>query len=152
MALLFGQFHFPELPMRKELSTILIRGVVPGLLAPLLAFPPGLFSQATIEDHIVSPQALQQQVANSSATRAQNIATVTEFLSTPMAERAMRDAHISAVQVRTAIPVLSDEELKNLAARSADAQQKFAAGFISSTVLLLIILGIVIIIVVAAVH
>jgi hypothetical protein len=143
-------------------SSIVIRGLVPGLLISLLACPAGAFGQtaavqtpgasAPADDHIVSSQALDQNVILSAAERQQNIATVAAFLATPVAERTMQDAHIDAVQVRTAIPTLSDKELKDLAARSADAQQKFAAGGLSGTLLTLIVLGIIVIIVVAIVH
>jgi hypothetical protein len=42
------------------LSTILIRGIVPGALVPILACPPILFSQPAPldDDHIVNSQAL----------------------------------------------------------------------------------------------
>lgn len=134
------------------LSSIATRGLVPAVLIPLLACPMGIYAQAQADDHIVSTGALQHQVELSSAQRSRDIATVSEFLSTPIAERAMRDSHFDPVQVRTAIPTLSDSELKDLATRSANAQQKFAAGGLSSLALTLIILGVVIIIVVAIVH
>jgi hypothetical protein len=129
-----------------------IRGVLFGTLILVLAWPCDIFSQALAEDHLVSPEALQQQIVNSSATRQQNISAVKGFLSSPTAERAMRDAKIDPVQVRTAIPTLSDEELANLAARSTDAQQRFSAGLISTTMLLLIIVIVAVIIIVAAVR
>lgn len=134
------------------LSMLLSRGVLIPLLLLFLAFPPDLFSQATAEDHIVSSQAMQQQVETKSATRQKEIDTVTGFLASPQAERAMRDAHINPAQVRTAIPALSDQELASLSARAADTQQKFAAGMISNDMLLLVILLIAVIIIVAAVH
>ena len=139
--------------MKKSfLSPLLLRGIVPAALAFLVACPPASFAQATSQDHLVSPQALQQQVQSASQTREQNIRTVTEFLSTPIAERAMRDSHYDPVQVRTAIPTLSDQELSNLASRATDAQQKFAAGYIGQGLLTLIIVCVVIIIIVAIVH
>jgi len=121
-------------------------------LVALLVHPAGVSSQATAQEHIVSPQVMQQQMQLSSAARQKNIATVTEFLSSDMADHAIRSAHMDPMQVRSAIPTLSDQELANLAARSADAQQKFAAGGISSTMLLLIIVVVAIIIIVAAIH
>jgi hypothetical protein len=133
-------------------SLLPLRGVLFGALILVLAWPSDIFSQAVAEDHLVSPQALQQQVVNSSATRQQNISTVKGFLSSPTAERAMRDAKIDPIQVRTAIPTLSDDELANLAARSTDAQQKFSAGFISARMLMLLIVIVAVIIIVAAVH
>ncbi len=111
------------------LSMLPSREVLVAALFLVLAFPPDLFSQATAEDHIVNPQAMQQQLESSSANRQKDIATVTGFLASPQAERAMRDAHINPAQVRTAIPTLSDQELASLSARASDAQQKFAAGW-----------------------
>ena len=52
------------------LSLIFVRGVVPAVLVPLLAFPSGLFAQATADDHLVTSEALQHQVQLSSAERA----------------------------------------------------------------------------------
>ncbi len=133
-------------------SRTLIQGVLPGALALVLAFPPDIFAQATEPDHVVSSQALQRQLETSSTTRQQEIATLSRFLSTPTAERAMRDAHVNPVQVQTAIPTLSDQELASLSARAADAQQKFSAGLMNNDMLLIVILLVAIIIIVVAVH
>jgi hypothetical protein len=137
---------------RSILRSILLRGVVPAALTLLLAFPGDIFAQAAQPDHLVSPQLLQQQVENASQARQQDIRTVTNLLSTPVAERAMRDAHFDPVQVRTAIPTLSDQELANLATRAADAQQRIAAGGLGFGLSTLIVVAIIIIIVVAIVR
>jgi hypothetical protein len=134
------------------LPPVLLRGIIPAALTFLLLNPTASMAQSATPDHLVSPQVLQQQVQSASETRQQNIRTVTDFLSTPTAEHAMRDAHYDPVQVRTAIPTLSDQELANLASRSADAQQKFSAGYIGQGLLTLIIICVVIIIIVAIVH
>ncbi len=138
------------------LSRTLIQGVLPGALVLVLAFPPDIFSQAPLQasdqDHIVSPQALQQQLETSSSTRQQEIATLSRFLSSPTAERAMQDAHINPVQVQTAIPTLTDQELATLSTRAADAQQKFSAGMMNNDMLLIVILLVAVIIIVVAVH
>jgi hypothetical protein len=117
-------------------------------LFAVLVFAPA----ARAQDHLVTSDALQQQVESKAATRRQNIDTVTSFLSTPIAERAMKSNHYDPVKVRSAIPTLSDEELSDLASRASDAQQKFAAGFLGVGLLTLLILIIVVIIVVAVVH
>lgn len=141
------------MPMKRSiLRSIMLRGIVPAALTVLLAFPGDIFAEATQPDHLVSPQVLQQQVENASQARQQNIRTISNLLSTPVAERAMRDAHFDAVQVRTAIPTLSDQELANLATRAADAQQKIAAGGLGIGLTTLIIIALVIIIVVAIVR
>ena len=119
----------------------------------LLAFTPTARAQnSPVADHLVTSQALQQQVQSASAARQQNIDTLTKFLSTPQAETAMKDHHINPVQVRTAIPTLSNQELASLAARASHAQQQFAAGFLGIGMLLVIIIAIVVVIILIAVH
>jgi hypothetical protein len=73
-------------------------------------------------------------------------------MGSPTAERALRDAHMDPVQVKTAIPLLSDQELANLSARSLDAQQKFAAGHLGPGLLTVIVIAIAVIIIVAIIH
>ncbi len=135
---------------RSTLPPILLRGIFPAALAVFSACP--LFAQPAPQEHLVSPQVLQQQAQSVSETRAQNIRTVTDFLSTPVAERALRDAHFDPVQVQTAVPTLSDQELSNLAARATGAQQQFSAGYLSQSMLTLIIVLIAVIIIVAIIH
>ena len=137
--------------MRKQLLRVLIQGALPGVMVCALAFPPDIFAQSTQQDHIVSSQALQQRLETSATTRQRNIETLNTVLSSPTAQRAFQEAHVTSSQVKTAIPTLSDEELSNLATRAADAQSKFAAGALSNHELLLIILVIVIVIVLVAV-
>jgi hypothetical protein len=131
---------------------VLARGFLAVALLSVLALVAGSIFTARADDHVVSSQALQQQMQNSTATRRQNIDTVTRFLSTPIAERTMQAEHYDAVQVKNAIPALSDAELANLAARARNAQQQFSAGVLGIGMLTLIILLVVVIIVVAAVH
>jgi hypothetical protein len=134
------------------LSSLILRGAIPAALALSLCCPPDLLAQSAPQEHLVTPQLLQEQVESAAQTRWQNIRTVTGFLNTPTADRAMRDAHVDPVQVRTAIPTLSDQELESLASRAADAQQKFAAGSLSQGMLTLIIVLIAVIIIVAIIH
>ncbi|MGD0942011.1 MAG: hypothetical protein ABR905_20140 [Terracidiphilus sp.] len=138
--------------MKLSPSTLLLRGVLPVAVIMLLAFPSNLKAETDSQEHLVSSQALEQQVEQSSAIRQQNIKAVTDFLSTPTAEKVMQDSRVDPIQIRTAIPTLSDQELANLSARATDAQQKMAAGGLGIGLLTLIILAIVVIIVVAIVH
>lgn len=134
------------------LSSILLRGLIPAALAVLLAFPPqNMFAQAP-QDHLVTSQSLEQQVQSTSHTRQQNIETINNMLSTPIAERAMRDAHYDPIQVRTAVPTLSDQELANLATRAADVQQKISGGVLGFGVITLLVIAVIILIVVAIVR
>jgi len=135
-----------------QISRLLLQGVVPAVLIVLVSYPAGLPAQSTSADHIVSSTTLQQQVESSSAARQKNVETLNRFMSTPAAEKAMRDAKIDPVQVQKAIPTLSDSELANLSSRATDAQQKFSAGALTNNMLTLIIVLIAIIIIVAIVH
>lgn len=135
----------------------MLRVVLP--VAALLAFamPNGAAAQAAnaspdSQDHIVSSQALQQQVQSSSAQRQQNIDTLQQMLKLPEAQKAMHDAKVTPEQVKQAIPTLSDQELSDLAARTRNAQQQFSAGYIGEGLFLVIILLVILIIVVIVVH
>jgi hypothetical protein len=137
---------------RTILQSFTLRAVVPSALMMLMCVPADAFAAAPVQDHVVSSQAMQKQMADSAAARQKNIETVTNFLSNPVADRAMRDAHYNPQQVKNAIPSLSDQELASLAARSSDAQQKFAAGALTKPELALIVIALVVLIVVIIVH
>ncbi len=64
----------------------------------------------------------------------------------------MKDSKIDPVQVKTAIPTLSDAELADLSARADRAQHDFAAGLLGTTALLLIIIIILVVILVSVYH
>lgn len=132
--------------------TLCLRGIALAVLFSLLAFAPGFSAAARAQDHLVSPQALQRQMQSATATRQQNIQSLTKFLSTPMAARAMKTAQVNPAQVRSAIPTLSSHELASLASRARNAQQQFAAGALGTGMLLVIIIAIVVVIIVVAVH
>jgi len=135
-----------------RLSTLALHAVVPAVLVVLMSYPSDLIAQTAAEEHIVSSQSMQQQLQTSSAKRQKDIETLTNFMSTPQAQKAMRDAKIDPVQVQKAIPTLSDHELANLSSRATDAQQKFAAGVLGTSTLTLIIVLIAIIVIVAIIH
>jgi len=137
---------------RSILQSLTLRALVPSALMLLMSVPADVFAATPAQDHLVSPQAMQKQMADSATARQKNIDTVNSFLSSPVADRAMRDAHYSPEQVKNAIPSLSDQELASLAARSTDAQQKFAAGALTRPELALIVIALVVLIVVIIVH
>ena len=137
---------------RTILQSLTSRAIVPSALMLLMSVPADAFAAAPLQDHLVSPQAMQRQMADAAAARQKNIEAVTNFLSSPVADRAMRDAHYNPQQVKNAVPSLSDQELASLAARSQDAQQKFAAGALTKPELALIVIAFVVLIVVILVH
>ena len=125
-------------------------------LCSALSLPALSSAQATTnttdQDHAVSSQALQQQVENSSAARQKNIEILNDLVATPTAQKAMHDARIDPLQVKDAIPSLSDHDLANLAARATSAQQQFAAGHIGPGLFTVLVLVVILIIVVIVVH
>jgi hypothetical protein len=108
------------------------------VLVTLFLIPSDLVAQK----HVVSPADLQKEVTAASQARQQNLKTVQGFLSTPLAEKAMRQAQIDPRQVQTAVPTLSDDDLAQLAARANKAQTDFAAGDLSQKELIWIILAV----------
>ena len=112
-------------------------------LAAMFAIPSCLMAEST---HVVSPSDLQQSAVAASQLRQQNVEKVRAFLSTPIAEQAMKSAHVDATQVKNAVPNLSDQELAQLAARADHAQSQFAAGMLTNLDIALVILGVVVII------
>lgn len=139
--------------MKKRLLTLLTQGALPGVLVCALAFPADIFAQTAPQDHIVSSQAMQQQLEATAAARQRNIETLNNLLASPTAQRAMQETHITPAQVKTAIPTLSDAELANLATRAADAQMKFTAGnFSDHDLLIIIVVVLIVIVIIAAAH
>lgn len=136
----------------SSLKLTFLRGMVPAALLLALALPARIGAQAADQDHLVTTQALQQQVESSSAVRQKNIDTLESIVATPQAQQAMRNAKIDPAQVKNAIPSLSDEELARLSARASHAQQDFAAGHIGPGLFTVIVLAVILIIVIIVVH
>jgi pyruvate/2-oxoglutarate dehydrogenase complex dihydrolipoamide acyltransferase (E2) component len=128
------------------------RAFAAAALFACLAAPALSAQQASASAHLVSPDQLRQQVQSASSTRQANMDNLARFLSTPAAEKAMRDAKIDPIQVRNAIPTLNDQELANLSQRAAGAQKAFAAGTLSNNDLLIIILILVVVILIAVIR
>jgi hypothetical protein len=134
--------------MKQRLLSLAMQSAIPGVLVCALAFPADIFAQPAQQEHIVTSQALQQQLEASAALRQRNIEALNSFLASPVAQRAIQDAHINPVQVKTAIPMLSDEELSSLASRAADVQMKFSAGTMSNRDLIILAVAILVLILV----
>jgi hypothetical protein len=107
-------------------------------LAIVFAIP----QDALAQSHVVSPAELQSAVAAATQGRQNNIETIRQFISSSIAEKALKSAHIDAKQVKDSISRLNDEELAQLAERSNKAQTDFAAGSLSSRNLIIILVAI----------
>ncbi len=118
------------------------RTVCASLLVLFFLLPLSLMA----DPHVVKPSDLQKEITSSAQIRQQRIESLQRLLSSPEAEKTMRESHINPKQVRNAVPQLNDQELAQLAARADKAQADFAAGHIGTRDLVLIVLGVVVII------
>ena len=120
--------------------------LVSGFLVISFALPPGLRAQ-----HVVAPTDIHKELVNVTETRTQNREKVNELFSSKAAQKALKGAGMDPGQVKTAVAMLSDAELAQLAARSDKLREDFAAGKISNRDLLIIIvvIAVVILIIVA---
>ena len=107
------------------------------VLITIFAVQPGLLAQT----HVVSTADLQNEAVAATSARNQNMQTVTKFLSSPIAQKALQSARMDLTKVNSAISSLSDQELARLAARAEKAQIDFAAGRLTDRDLLLLVLG-----------
>jgi len=112
--------------LQSSTSRILIASLICALTfvlqTPLLA----------ARDHIVPTAELQQATASAARSRQQNIDKVEKFFSSERAEKALKSAHLDAVQVKKAVPTLTNQELARLASRADKAQKDFAAGALTN--------------------
>lgn len=140
--------------MSRRLGKLLTRIAAPAALMAALAVPMSSHAQATTtnNDHLVTPQAMQQQVQDSSAARQKNINVLNKLIESPTAQKAMHDAKVDPMQVKSAIPSLSDHDLANLSARATKAQNDFSAGYIGPGLFTVIVLAIILIIIVIVIH
>ncbi|HET8668391.1 MAG TPA: hypothetical protein VFM10_10455 [Terriglobales bacterium] len=84
------------------------------------------------QNHVVSPNELQQQAMAAAQERQSKIDRVQRFFASETAQKALKSANIDYGKVQKAVPQLSDDELANIAAKADKAQQDFAAGALSN--------------------
>jgi len=95
------------------------------------------------QSHVVSLAELQGAAVAATQARERNIETLRAFVSSPVAEKALKSAHVDSQHVNNAVSRLNDQELAQLAARASKAQADFAAGSLSDRDLIIIILAVV---------
>ena len=100
------------------------------------------------QQHVVTSEELNQQVARPAAARQANEEAVRHLLSSDAGQNALKSANVDYQRVDKAIGQLSDEEVAKLADRSRQAESDFAAGAISAKTLAYIILAVVVIVVI----
>jgi hypothetical protein len=114
-----------------------------GVLSAVLLIVVIAFPAVAAETHVVSSADLQKEITAASQARQHNLETVQQFVSSEIAQKALKSAKVDPQQVKTAISTLSAEELAQLAAKAEKAQADFAAGTISDRDLIIIILAVV---------
>ena len=120
----------------------LLRQFVRVATACILAIVFAIPQDALAQSHVVSLAELQSATVASTEVRQRNIEAIRQFVSSPMAEKALKTAHLDAKQVKDAVSRLNDQELAQLAARSTKAQADFAAGTLSDRDLIIILVAI----------
>jgi predicted ArsR family transcriptional regulator len=98
----------------------------------LVALFTGLPQHLVAQEHVVSPDAIQQQLVQSAAQRSQNVDALHQFFGSASAQKTLKTAGISSVEVKNAVAQLSDQELAQLAGKAGRAQQDFAAGALTN--------------------
>src|SRR5438552_13178660 len=68
-----------------------VRALVACFLVTIVEVPPSLVAQS----HVVSPADLQKEMVTSTQARQHSLETVTQFLSSPRAENALKSAHMT---------------------------------------------------------
>ena len=128
-----------------------VRAMAASALIPLLAASPNAFAQAP--EHVVSPSDLHKATVDSSQARQKNLDTLNKFFSSVEAQKALKDAHMNAEEVKSATAGLSDDDLAQLSARATKAQNDFKAGTMSDRDLLIVLVLIAaLILIIVAVH
>jgi hypothetical protein len=103
------------------------------------------------EDHLVSPQAAQQQLLDAAGTRERNLSTVEAFVASPETSAALATVGLDAARVRGALSTMTDAELQEVAARAAALQADPVAGapFSSRQILWIVAIVVAVIVVIA---
>lgn len=124
--------------MRKSLAVL-------AAAAAILSLPAG---HAAAGDHIVTPDAVQSRLSEAAAQRAQDLATVQDVLSTPLAREAAASVGADLDRVRAGLGTLSNTELSDLAARASVLQSDPVAGAMDRNMRLLIMAALILIVII----
>jgi hypothetical protein len=111
-------------------------------LVALLAAP--LASAAA--DHIVPAGTVDARLSETALERQRNLASIERVLASPAGARAAARAGIGVGEARRSLPLLGDQELRDLARRSATLGSDPAAGHYGEVEDLLVILLLVVLV------
>jgi hypothetical protein len=124
-----------------------MRRSIAGTLGVLLACQ----IPAVAQEHLIPRETVQARLNAAAAERAESIAVLEVLLDTPEAEKACKASGISGARLKRQLPLLTDDELRELARRAADLRTDPTAGMSSGGKIALIVGVLVVILVVLAV-
>ena len=102
--------------------------IVAALLTYLLVLPPTVPAQ----DHVVSTAELRQALQMASEKRHNDIKAVREFFGADAVKKSLNVARLDPQKIQTAVSLLNDEELSQLAGRVQAAQKEMVAGALTN--------------------
>ena len=105
-------------------------------------------AMAIAGDHVATPDAVQSRLEGASAQRAEDLATVQDVLSTPLAQEAASSVGADLGRVKAGVSTLSDAEVADLAARASVLQSDPVAGAMDRNMRLLIMIGLILVIII----
>ena len=111
--------------------------IVAALLTCLLVSAPTVSAQ----DHVVSTAELRQALQMASEKRHNDIKTVREFFGTDAVKKSLNVAHMDLQKIQTAVSVLNNDELSQLAGRVQAAQKEMVAGALTNQQLTYIVIA-----------
>jgi hypothetical protein len=111
------------------------------VIALLVAVVVPVMSAVAQENHVVPLTELHRDATAATESRQGDLAKVERFFSSEMAQNALRATRIDGDQVKTALPLLSSDELAQLATRTDRLQADFAAGSLTNQQITYIIIA-----------
>ena len=83
-------------------------------------------------EHAVSATDLHQALVDSAKTRQTNIETVQKFFSSKLVKKTLSGRMVNPSKVEKAVPLLSDEELSQLASQCRQVESDISAGALTN--------------------
>jgi hypothetical protein len=124
--------------MRKSLAVLAAAAAILSLSA----------GPSAAGEHIAPLDAVQARLAEVSAERAQNLATVQDALASPLAAEAAASVGADLERARAGVATLSDAELSDLAARAFVLQSDPVAGAMDRNMRLLIMAALILLVII----
>ncbi len=127
------------LPIKGKPFMFIIR--TRNAIALLLAVVFPVMGAIAQEKHVVPLAELHHDAAAATESRQADLAQVEQFFSSELAQKALNSARINGEQVKTALPLLSNEELAKFAQQTSQLQTDFAGGALSNLHLTYIVIA-----------